>query len=180
MGRLTKRDTNMYANILALFSIFGSSFAQQSSNNAANRLYNITLIISETESIFLDTIDTYQRFPTTFQTANETYSNDGLTPDSFDTLQKLILSELENVFDDLADVMAKFNDVVQKTCWTFENELEALRKRILLDFCDAQVFGWLSDIENSLISIADSFNETGDILDIYMTVIKSVLSSRSA
>ena len=43
--------------------------------------------------------------------------------DSFDTLQKLILSELENVFDDLADVMAKFNDVVQKTCWTFENEV---------------------------------------------------------
>merc|ERR1712131_234994 len=110
----------MYTNILILFSIFGSSFAQ-SSNNAANRLYNITLIISETESIFLDTIDAYQRFPTTLQTANETYSNDGLTPDSFDTLQKLILSELENVFDDLADVMAKFNDVVQKTCWTFEN-----------------------------------------------------------
>ena len=43
--------------------------------------------------------------------------------DSFDTLQKLILSELENFFDDLADVMAKFNDVVQKTCWTFENEV---------------------------------------------------------
>merc|ERR1712131_486345 len=121
----------MYTNILILFSIFGSSFAQ-SSNNAANRLYNITLIISETESIFLDTIDAYKRFPATFQTANETYFEEGITPDSFDTLQKLILNELENVFDDLAD----------KTCWTFQNELEALRKRILLDFCDAQVFEW--------------------------------------
>ena len=44
--------------------------------------------------------------------------------DSFDTLQKLILNEIENVFDDLADVTAKFNDVVQKTCWTFENEVQ--------------------------------------------------------
>jgi len=99
--------------------------------------------------------------------------------DSFDTLQKLILNEIENVFDDLADVTAKFNDVHQRTCWTFKNELEALRKRILLDFCDAQVFSWLSGIESSLISYADAINETGDILDIYMTVIKSVLSSRS-
>merc|ERR1712046_7781 len=70
-----------------------------------------------------DTIDAYQRFPTAFQSANETYVNEGLTTDSFDTLQKLILSELENVFDDLADVTAKFNDVVQKTCWTFTNEV---------------------------------------------------------
>ena len=42
-----------------------------------------------------------------------------------------------------------------------------------------KVFGWLSGIESSLISYADAINETGDILDIYMTVIKSVLSSRS-
>ena len=42
-----------------------------------------------------------------------------------------------------------------------------------------KVFSWLSGIENSLISYADAINETGDILDIYMTVIKSVLSSRS-
>lgn len=46
--------------------------------------------------------------------------------DSFDTLQKLILSETENFFDDLADVTAKFNDVVQKTCWTFENEVHII------------------------------------------------------
>jgi len=42
-----------------------------------------------------------------------------------------------------------------------------------------KVFSWLSGIESSLISYADAINETGDILDIYMTVIKSVLSSRS-
>ena len=42
-----------------------------------------------------------------------------------------------------------------------------------------KVFGWLSGIEESLISYADAINETGDILDIYMTVIKSVLSSRA-
>ena len=52
--------------------------------------------------------------------------------DSFDTLQKLILSELENVFDDLADVMAKFNDVVQKTCWTFENEVGLRRPKMMV------------------------------------------------
>jgi len=73
----------MYTNILTLFSIFGLGLAQEPSpaNNAANRLYNITLIISETESLFLDTIDAYQRFPTTFKTANETYADDGLTTD---------------------------------------------------------------------------------------------------
>ena len=48
--------------------------------------------------------------------------------DSFDTLQKLILNELENVFDDLADVMAKFNDIADKTCWTFQNEVCAQAK----------------------------------------------------
>jgi len=74
----------------------------------------------------LDTIDAYQRFPTTFKTANETYADDGLTTDSFDTLQKLILNEIENVFDDLADVTAKFNDVHQRTCWTFKNEVHRI------------------------------------------------------
>ena len=46
--------------------------------------------------------------------------------DSFDTLQKLILNEIENVFDDLADVTAKFNDVHQRTCWTFRNEVHRI------------------------------------------------------
>ena len=52
--------------------------------------------------------------------------------DSFDTLQKLILSETENFFDDLADVTAKFNDVVQKTCWTFENEVGLRRPKMMV------------------------------------------------
>ena len=151
--------------------------------------------------------------------------------DSFDTLQKLILNEIENVFDDLADVTAKFNDVVQKTCWTFDNEVQItvsfkgyfpwgpeqprteMTQLKSYDFswkpCEnkscstfvthkagfqentfsakpnqyygnpIKVFSWLSGIESSLISYADAINETGDILDIYMTVIKSVLSSRS-
>ena len=58
-------------------------------------------------------------------------------------------------------------------------QLENLRKAILIDFCDTTVFSAFNKLETNLDGIADAINETGDIIDVYMTVIKSVLSSRN-